>query len=702
MDNRTVEDVRARLAAGYQQAVLARELSLEEIRAIHAAVPEMPLEVFIHGALCVSYSGRCYASEYCFNRSANRGECAQFCRLPFDLVDAEGNIVTIPSSCAVPGSSPAPSSCVVPGSSLPPSSCAVPGGSPVPSSCAVPGGLSAGLPLRQRHLLSLRDMNRAADLEALMDAGASSFKIEGRLKDVSYVKNITAYYRQRIDAIIARRPGDFCRASRGISTISFTPDPQKSFNRGFTDYFLHTGISAATPPSAPLHQHLTPKSLGEPIGTVKDITRATAPSDSVCRKSAVPSVSARRGLPAASPSFTLSSPLPIANGDGLCFFTPDGHLQGFRINRVDEQGRLYPADPSILNTLRRGMPLFRNLDAAFERQLARPTAERRIPVRWLMDDSIALSSDTQPSPANNRHTPVEKRPADFQPNSATTTEKRPTGFRLTLTTVETHPVTVSHFFPHPLEPARTPQKDNICRQLLRLGDTIFSATEADITLRLADNWFIPASTLADWRREVTEDLRQSCSISQFGDTFSVDPHDDTLSAGSSDAAVTERRRFHRHEESTSNCAMVQSSNRALFQSSNGATIQSSNGATIQSSNGSMVQSSNGELVQSSNREILMTCRYCLRHALGFCTREPGSQIVSHPIPMPSHRREASLNSHCREASLTSHRCEAALTSHRREAALTPSPWFLRLSDGRRFPLRFDCKNCLMYVLAPST
>ncbi len=524
MDNRTAEDVRARLDAGYQQTVLARELSLDEIRAIHTAVPEMPLEVFIHGALCVSYSGCCYASEYCFNRSANRGECAQFCRLPFDLVDAEGKTVTLPSSSA------------------------------------------EGHPLRQRHLLSLRDMNRSADLEALMDAGVSSFKIEGRLKDVSYVKNITAYYRQCIDAIINRRPTDFCHASRGLSTISFTPNPLKSFNRGFTDYFLHTGTSAATPASAPLHQHLTPKSLGEPIGTIKEVFAGNM----------------HRGLSATSPSFTVSGTVPINNGDGLCFFTSDNHLQGFRINRADEQGRLYPSNPAILNLLRRGTRLFRNLDAAFERQLSRSTADRRIHICWQLEDNVSFSTPEEPSsPATTV--------------SQTTAE----GFYLTISEVtpfppEAHPLSVTRFFALPLEPARTPQTDNLRRQLLRLGDTPFSATEADVTLHLSDNWFIPASTLADWRREI---IRQLIDL------------------------------------------LKSSSHRA---------------SPIQQPS---MPDTGPSLPVRSHREVLMTCRYCLRQALGFCTKAPDSY------------------------------------QH-----FPKDPLFLRLADGRRFRLRFDCKNCLMYVL----
>ncbi len=384
MDNRTIADVRARLEAGYEQTVLARELSLEDIRAIHAAVPEMPLEAFVHGALCVSYSGRCYASEYCFGRSANRGECAQFCRLPFDLIDADGKVLE-----------------------------------------------------KQRHLLSLKDMNRSADLEAMMDAGITSFKIEGRLKDVAYVKNITAYYRQRIDAILTRRPQDYCRASLGTSTISFTPNPLKSFNRGFTDYFLHGRTRE------PIHQPLTPKSLGEPLGSYATLMH--------------------KGGGGA-----------LHNGDGLCFFTPDGQLHGFRVNSVDAQGRIHPADPSVFKLLRPDTPLYRNYDADFERQLTRPTADRRIPVRWLLED-------------------------------------HETGFRLTLTIKETGVSVSSTTYVQELEPAYTPQADNIRRQLMRLGDTPYTCTEEDIEIRFSDNWFIPASVLGEWRRAVVAsiDLKHS-------------------------------------------------------------------------------------------------------------------------------------------------------------------------------------------------
>ena len=287
-DNRTPEKVQFLYENGFSQVVLARELSLDEIAAIHRACP-VPLEAFVHGALCVSYSGQCYASQACFGRSANRGECAQFCRLPFDLVDADGRVIE-----------------------------------------------------RGRHLLSLKDMNRSAHLEAMMDAGVRSFKIEGRLKDVTYVKNITAYYRQAIDKILVHRP-EYRRASQGVSTYTFTPQPDKSFNRGFTDYYITGRRTDVT-------SFATPKSVGEPIGHVKEVGRGF---------------------------ITVSSAKALHNGDGLCYIDERGLLQGFRVNRV-EGTRLFLKD--MPRTLRARTPLFRNYDQEFERLLSRPSAERRIPV----------------------------------------------------------------------------------------------------------------------------------------------------------------------------------------------------------------------------------------------------------------------------------------------------------------------------------
>ena len=288
MDNRTPDKVRALRDLGYEQVVLARELSLNEIRAIHEAVPDVFLEAFVHGALCVSYSGRCYASEFCFGRSANRGECAQFCRLPFTLEDSNGEPV-----------------------------------------------------VEDKYLLSLRDMNRSRYLEEMMDAGVRSFKIEGRLKSVSYVKNITAYYRQRIDAILHRRP-EYMRSSAGKEEFFFTPDPERSFSRGFTDYFLHGRTDDLASPD-------TPKSRGQLAGRVKEV---------------------RRGC------VIVAGTTPFCNGDGLCFLDGQGKLQGFRVNRV-EGNHLYPAE---MPDVRKGDMLWRNYDQQWEKLMAGKTAERRIPV----------------------------------------------------------------------------------------------------------------------------------------------------------------------------------------------------------------------------------------------------------------------------------------------------------------------------------
>ena len=210
MDNRTSQKVRFLAEAGFRQVVLARELSLVEIENIHHACPDVPLEVFVHGALCVSYSGQCYVSQACFGRSANRGECAQFCRLAFDMIDADGKSI-----------------------------------------------------VRNKHLLSLKDLNQSEELEQLLDAGASSLKIEGRLKDVSYVKNVTAYYRQKLDTIFKRRK-EYIRASSGEVKLEFKPQLDKSFSRGFTNYFLFDR-------NKDIFSFDTPKSLGEEMGTVKEI-----------------------------------------------------------------------------------------------------------------------------------------------------------------------------------------------------------------------------------------------------------------------------------------------------------------------------------------------------------------------------------------------------------------------------------------------
>ena len=293
MDNRHVEKVKFLAEAGFRQVVLARELSLEQIRKIHEAVPETPLEVFVHGALCVSYSGQCYVSQHCFGRSANRGECAQFCRLAFDMVDADGKIIA-----------------------------------------------------KDKYLLSLKDLNQSEELEKLLDAGASSFKIEGRLKDVTYVKNVTAYYRQRLDAIFKRRK-EYIRASSGSVKLSFKPQLDKSFTRGFTNYFLFER-------NKDIFSFDTPKSLGEEMGYVKEI----------------------RGN-----YIVVSGVKPFSNGDGICYLDERGKLKGLRINRV-ENNKLFPAGE--MPRIKQRTVLYRNFDQEFEKLMQRKSAERKIGVEIIL------------------------------------------------------------------------------------------------------------------------------------------------------------------------------------------------------------------------------------------------------------------------------------------------------------------------------
>ena len=298
-DVRSADKVRFLADCGFTRVVLARELSLAEISEIHKACPDVELECFVHGALCVSYSGQCYASQYCFGRSANRGECAQFCRLKFDLEDSNDNVI-----------------------------------------------------IKGKHLLSLRDMNRMAYLEELMDAGVCSFKIEGRLKEVSYVKNVTAAYSQAIEKVLIRR-NEFVRASSGHSVLQFTPDVSRSFNRGFTDYFLHGRTDD-------IYSFGTPKSIGEKMGPVKEVGRGW---------------------------IKVSGFKAFHNGDGLCFFNRAGELEGYRVNRVEGNRVFLFLEGADMPSITAGTELYRNYDLEFEKVLSKESATRKIGVDILFEET---------------------------------------------------------------------------------------------------------------------------------------------------------------------------------------------------------------------------------------------------------------------------------------------------------------------------
>ena len=304
-DIRTVEKARFLADVGFSRLVLPRELSLDETRAIHEAVPSTELEAFIHGALCVSYSGDCRASFMTCGRSANRGECAQICRLPFTLTDPQGQPL-----------------------------------------------------VRDRHLLSLRDLNRSDSIAEMAAAGVSSFKIEGRLKDEGYVRNAVAWYSSILDRVVDNSGGLYQRQSFGRSRQGFTPDPERSFNRGFTTYFL-TGRA----PSSGIASLETPKAIGRPVGTVTRCDRR---------------------------SITARLTTTLANGDGLGYFDNSGRFCGFRLNRV-EGSKLYPATPRDIPP---GTLLYRNRDKEWDDIITSAKASRTIAIDMLLEmagDTLVLS-----------------------------------------------------------------------------------------------------------------------------------------------------------------------------------------------------------------------------------------------------------------------------------------------------------------------
>ncbi|MBB3219790.1 peptidase U32 family protein [Pseudoduganella umbonata] len=302
-DIRTVERARFLGNVGFSQLVLARELTIEQIRKIRAEV-DTPLEYFIHGALCVAFSGQCYISHADTGRSANRGDCSQACRLPYTLSDGQGRVVAY-----------------------------------------------------DKHLLSMKDNDQSRNLEALVDAGIRSFKIEGRYKDMGYVKNITAHYRLLLDEILERRT-EFVRASSGRTQVMFTPDVDKNFHRGHTDYFAggrQDDIGAFD----------SPKYLGVKLGTVTRL---------------------------GGDHFDLLTDAPMANGDGLNYMVKRTSA-GVQANTVEKLGendegqrwRVFPNEPmASLTGLKVGTEIHRNRDNQWEAALAKKSSDRKVAVHLVL------------------------------------------------------------------------------------------------------------------------------------------------------------------------------------------------------------------------------------------------------------------------------------------------------------------------------
>lgn len=479
-DNRSADKVKWLKENGFERVVLARELSLEEITDIHKAHPDVELEAFVHGALCVSYSGACYASQYFFNRSANRGECAQFCRMAFDLKDSDGETL-----------------------------------------------------IEDSYLLSLKDMCQLDRLGDLLEAGVCSLKIEGRLKDANYVKNVVATYSEALNAYIAKHTGKYCRSSYGRCTYTFTPALEKTFNRGFTHYFFNGR-------QKDISSFNTPKAMGEYVGYVKEI---------------------RRG------SFNVAGTAMFANGDGLCFFNRQKKLEGFRVNRV-ENNRLFPL--TMPKNLEPGMALYRNNDIEFERAMQGKTATRKLQVRFVVDVVNG---------------------------------------KLTFTATDECGRSANVVLKETPEKAQKSQHDNIVKQLEKLGNTVWTANEISIN-NSADEFFIPSSRLAAVRRELLEALEDT----------PVSNHTDKQAVG--ETATNSVNANNTVYADTINIANVANTTAQNYYAAHGV----KNAPTAFELNSDYKA---GSTTAPSAVPPLMTCRYCLRYALGYCVKNGGKRPTWH-------------------------------------------------------------------------
>ncbi len=484
-DNRTVEKVRFLQDVGFSRVVLARELTLNQIREIHAQT-DVELECFIHGALCVSYSGQCYISQAMTGRSANHGECAQFCRLPYQLMDSRGEVL-----------------------------------------------------VKNKHLLSLKDLDLSEHLTELVDAGVSSFKIEGRLKDADYVKNITAFYRKKLDAILENRT-DVEAASLGMTRFFFEPNPEKSFRRSSTDYFLHGRKTEQSKLD-------TPKSLGEEIGRVKYIGRNF---------------------------IEILSRKEIHNGDGLCFIAGDEKLSGFRVNRV-EGAKIYPAEMPEIST---ATFLYRNQDHEFDKILSGKTAERKIGVHMTFTetaDGFSLEIKDPESVAAKLEFPAEKVPANNAERANQTLEN----------------------------------------QLAKLGNTIYEVDK--LSIRTSSAWFIPASQLNEWRRQTVDLL-------------------DEIRA----AAYQTRKRKARKE----NVAFPAKKLSYLGNVSNQKAKQFYELLGVE-------EVLPGFEVKAEEGVPLMYCKYCIKHALGWCPKEGYKATFKEPLYLQHKDQKFRLEFDCRKCEM---------------------------------------------------
>lgn len=517
-DSRTVEKVAWLASLGFERVVLARELSVKEISAIHKAVPQVELEAFVHGALCVSYSGICYASQHCFGRSANRGACSQFCRMAFDLKDSDGKIIE-----------------------------------------------------KQRYLLSLKDMCQIDNLEELIQSGACAFKIEGRLKDINYVKNVVSAYNKRLNEIVRKYPNQFKRASLGKVEYSFTPDLNKTFNRGYTNYFVQGRQPNIFSPN-------TPKALGEFVGKVKELRRD---------------------------SFNVASTASFANGDGLCFINSETKaLEGFRVNRA-VGNRLFPY--KMPNGLQPGMGLYRNQDQAFEKELSGNSAKRLIPITMV----FGLTEN---------------------------------GYSLEIKLVDELETKLSAKatinFEH--QAAQKPQRENIIKQLSKLGNTIYNCENVEIVDE-ADQYFIPSSILAELRRDAIEQFASLDLAKAIGKHNLSTEKNESDKVNSANFSYINPKNYERYPY--------------LYNIANKEACSFYVQQGMEKPQAAFECTDVEDLKKKQTEALVMQCRHCIRYSLGYCVVNGGKK--------PTWKE----------------------------------PLFLELGDRKRFRLEFDCRHCQMNIFA---
>lgn len=517
-DSRTVEKVAWLASLGFERVVLARELSVKEISAIHKAVPQVELEAFVHGALCVSYSGICYASQHCFGRSANRGACSQFCRMAFDLKDSDGKIIE-----------------------------------------------------KQRYLLSLKDMCQIDNLEELIQSGACAFKIEGRLKDINYVKNVVSAYNKRLNEIVRKYPNQFKRASLGKVEYSFTPDLNKTFNRGYTNYFVQGRQPNIFSPN-------TPKALGEFVGKVKELRRD---------------------------SFNVASTASFANGDGLCFINSETKaLEGFRVNRA-VGNRLLPY--KMPNGLQPGMGLYRNQDQAFEKELSGNSAKRLIAITM----TFGLTEN---------------------------------GYSLEIKLVDELETKLSAKatinFEH--QAAQKPQRENIIKQLSKLGNTIYNCENVEIVDE-ADQYFIPSSILAELRRDAIEQFASLDLAKAIGKHNLSTEKNESDKVNSANFSYINPKNYERYPY--------------LYNIANKEACSFYVQQGMEKPQAAFECTDVEDLKKKQTEALVMQCRHCIRYSLGYCVVNGGKK--------PTWKE----------------------------------PLFLELGDRKRFRLEFDCRHCQMNIFA---